>query len=135
MKRLDVIYDPRCGLCSRVREWMLKQPSYVPLRFVPSGSSQAHRQFPKVAEGDLAVISDTGEAWLGDNAFVICLWALKKYRRWALRLARPSMLPFAKGAFHALSEQRLKISELMKFTSDAELTDRLRSEQGPTCQL
>lgn len=135
MRLLYIIYDPHCGLCSRVREWMLQQPSYLPLQFVASGSRRAQHQFPQVAEGDLAVISDTGEAWLGDNAFVICLWALKRYRRWALRLARPAMLPLARRAFHALSDHRLKISELMNFTSDAELADRLRSEQGPTCQI
>ena len=38
------------------------------------------------------------------------LWALRDYRRWAIRLARPAWRKHAKTAVHYLARNRRKIS-------------------------
>jgi predicted DCC family thiol-disulfide oxidoreductase YuxK len=135
MKTLFVVYDPACGLCSEIRVWLMRQPAYVPLRFVPSGSAEAQLRFPMLPDGELAVISDNGDMWLDDGAWIICLWALRVYRRWSYRLSRPSLLPFAQQVFTLLSRNRTKLSSWLGLVSDAELSDRLKGVRVPTCQI
>ncbi len=87
---LTVIYDPRCGLCTQIKDWLGRQPAYVALRLLAAGSAEVQERFPMIPPGELAVISDSGEMWRGDNAWIICLWALCEYRQWAARLASPN---------------------------------------------
>jgi predicted DCC family thiol-disulfide oxidoreductase YuxK len=135
MHSLFVVYDPACGLCSEVRVWMLGQAVYVPLRFVASGSPEALHRFPMLPPGDLAVISDTGDMWLDDSAWIICLWALREYRRMSYRLSRPLLLPLAQHAFTALSRHRSALSRWLRLESDVDLSDRLKGVRIPTCQI
>ena len=135
MQTLFVVYDPACGLCSEIRVWLMRQPAYVPLRFVPSGSPEARRRFPMLPEGDLAVISDAGDMWLDDRAWILCLWALREYRRWSYRFSRPSLLPLAQQAFAVLSRNRSRLSNWLRLRSDAELSELLKGVRLPTCQI
>jgi predicted DCC family thiol-disulfide oxidoreductase YuxK len=73
------MYDSHCGLCTGVRDWLRIQPSYLDLRLMASDSEEARRMFPGLPSGELAVVSNDGQVWLGDNAFIVCLWALRKY--------------------------------------------------------
>jgi predicted DCC family thiol-disulfide oxidoreductase YuxK len=95
MKTLHVLYDERCPLCARCRAWLEKQPTFVPLIFMPFRTPEVERRFPGVAklnpEREIVVVSDDGDAWQGAHAWVMCLWALREYREWALRLAHPAM--------------------------------------------
>src|SRR5437762_8559433 len=106
MKSLSIMYDRHCGLCSEVRDWLKVQPSYVPLRLLASDSDEARVCFPDLPAGELAVVSDSGEVWLGDHAFIMCLWALRDFRGWALRLASPLLRPMARQAFQLVSHNR-----------------------------
>lgn len=129
MRRLTVFYDPSCGLCSQVRDWLKWQPAYIPLALIPAGSAQAKRLCPAaetVARGDLLVVGDDGSAWRGDHAWIVCLWALRQYRNLSYRLASPVLLPLARQAFHAISHQRARISEIFGLQSENEIADRLR---------
>ncbi|MBV8846441.1 MAG: DUF393 domain-containing protein [Bryobacterales bacterium] len=135
MQRLFIVYDPDCGLCSQIKGWLAHQPAYLRLNFVSSGSPAARRLLPSLAPGDLAVVSDEGDAWVGDRAWVICLWALRDYRRWAARLARPFLLPFAERAFAALSRNRATISRVMSLQSDTELRQALGEVEVPVCRI
>src|SRR5262245_50746123 len=120
MNRLTVVYDSQCGICSQIRRWLEKQRAYVPLEFVPSRSEEAQRlwPWPSLPAGELAVISDEGEVWTGNSAWILCLWALREYRAWAARLARPALLPFAQQAFAVLSSHRAGLSRLLSLRSD-----------------
>ena len=60
-------------------------------------------------EKELLVIDDQGGVYRGDAAFLMCLWALRKYRGWALRLATPALHPVARRAFKWISTHRGKI--------------------------
>ena len=120
MRTLYVIYDPRCGLCTEVKEWLVRQPTYVPLRLVPAGSEQAQALYPRRSADEVAVVSDRGEVWLGNRAWIVILWALRRYRGWARRLSNPALQPFARKAYAAISHNRTGISKLLGLASEVD---------------
>jgi len=134
MQELYIIYDSRCGVCCQIKSWLEREPSYVPLRLLPSGSTDALRLFPRIPREDLVVVADTGEAWYGDNAFLVTLWALKTYRRWAMRLSAPALRPLARRAYAALSSGRFVISQLLRLDSKR-LAEQLQTVVVPACEL
>lgn len=115
---LFIIYDGDCGVCARIKAWILQQPAFVPVRFVAAQSDEALRRFPHLPAGELAVIGDTGEIWLGNRAWIVCLWALREYRDLAFRLTNPLLLPMARQAFTLVSANRLAISSLLGLRRD-----------------
>ena len=125
MKRLRLYYDARCGLCAALVGWLRLQRQLIPIECAPKPAGQT----------DLAVLSDTGEVWTGDSAWLIVLWALDDYRDWSYRLARPELLPLARQAFAALSKNRSTLSEWLGLRGDEELAARLREVSLPGCSL
>jgi predicted DCC family thiol-disulfide oxidoreductase YuxK len=132
---ITVMYDPACGLCTRVKEWMREQRAYVGIEFVATDSEQARRRFPTVPAGELAVVADTGEVWMGDRAWVVCLWALREYRDLAVRLSSPGLLRLAQEAFHLVSRNRSALSSLLRLKSEGDMELELRSVMVPRCQI
>jgi len=120
--RLYVLYDSSCGLCSHIVQWMSDQPAACELQFVAAGSDEARRLFPDFRHvarpEELVVISDAGEVYRGDAAYIVCLWALDSYRIVAARLARPGFRPLARKVFALLSTNRLRLSELLGLHAD-----------------
>jgi hypothetical protein len=135
MPYLTVIYDPDCGLCSRIGTWLLAQPKFLGLRMAPSGLLD--RIYPELAarglRDELIVVSDEGAVYLGDHAWLMCLFALKGYRHWAQRLSRPALLPFARQAFTVLSANRHRVSKWLGLMTDGELEAELRNVHAPRC--
>jgi len=115
MNRLYLLYDERCELCRRLKNWVLRQDAWLELKVLPAGSEAAHRLFPglqQIATGDdLVVISGEGEVYLNNHAWIMCLYALREYRDWARRLSHPLLLPLARQAFDTLSKNRQGISQ------------------------
>src|SRR5688572_7810269 len=130
MKRLYVLYDANCGLCSRIRRWVENQPAFVELGFISAGLSRARRWFPTLSAndppGELVVIADDGGVYREDTSWIMVLYALENYRDWALRLSRPWLLPFARQAFALLTENRRKLSDWLGLVSDRDLIEALR---------
>ncbi|MFI6761247.1 thiol-disulfide oxidoreductase DCC family protein [Micromonospora sp. NPDC050417] len=95
-----VLYDAHCRLCRSARRWLESRAQYVPLEFLPAGSTDAQRRFPGLDHDatlrDITVVADTGDVYVGDGAWLACLWALVDYRATADRLARPHLLPLAR---------------------------------------
>lgn len=62
---LTVLFDARCGLCTRARHWLERQSALVPLEFVPAASPEARMRFPGLDPAatldDLTVVGDDGE--------------------------------------------------------------------------
>ena len=68
MEKLYVLYDPKCELCCRLKNWILVQRSWIGLAVLEQGSEKARRLFPELeriaTRDDLAVISDEGAVYL-----------------------------------------------------------------------
>ena len=138
MKRLYVLYDAYCGVCSWARRWAQDQPAIVPLEFIRADSEEARRLFPTLASQsipeELIVVSDEGAVYREDGAWIMCLYALEEFRSLSLRLASPQLLPFARHAFLVLSKRRRALSRLLGLVSDRELLELLwREPSTPRC--
>ena len=46
MEMLYVLYDPKCELCERLKDWLLIQKQWLGLSMVPAGSEKAKKLFP-----------------------------------------------------------------------------------------
>ncbi|HYX53073.1 MAG TPA: DCC1-like thiol-disulfide oxidoreductase family protein [Candidatus Limnocylindrales bacterium] len=118
MRTLYVLYDPQCELCSRLKDWLLVQRSWLGLSMVPAGSEKAEKMFPGLKDlagcNDLVVISDEGDVYLNNAAWIMALYALEDYRDWACRLAHPLVMPFVRQAFEIVSRNRYAISRWLK---------------------
>jgi predicted DCC family thiol-disulfide oxidoreductase YuxK len=117
MSSLTVLYDPNCGLCRRVHEWLEEQPKLVPLILVPVKSEEAQKRFPLLDHeptlNDLTVISDEGAVYFGPKAWLMVLWALCRYREWSYRLASPELLPTTRRVVSVISQHRYQISRVV----------------------
>ena len=138
MKKLFVLYDPHCGLCSAIRGWMLDQRSSFQIEIIPGGSERARTLFPSIESNpdELVVVDDEGAVYRGDGAFIICLYALDAYRSWAYRLSSPALRPFARRAFEMLSKNRKRISDLLALANDEVIAHELaRGTNGDDCEV
>ncbi len=108
MQSITVVYDEHCVLCRRCRHWLELQRTHVPIEFLAAGSPAARSLYgdlPWLGE-DLVVVSDSGDAWVGPAAFLMCLWATVEYRPWSYRLSGKTLSPLAERFFHMVSKQR-----------------------------
>ena len=134
VKSITILYDAACGLCTFARDWIGRQAPLVGVAFIPAGSTEARRAFPQIAPGELAVVADTGEVWLGNRAWIVCLWALREYRDLAFRLTSPALLLLSRQAFVAVSRNRLVLSSLLRLRDTREMEHQLRRVTVPQCQ-
>lgn len=132
---LTVVYDGGCGLSTGAKDWILRQSPLVRLRFVAAGSSEAGAAYPQLPPGELAVVADTSEVWLGNRAWIVCLWALREYRDVAFRLTSPGLLRFAQEAFSAISRNRFMLARFLELRSEREIEQLLRKEPRSRCQI
>jgi len=129
MEKLYVLYDPKCELCQRLKDWLLIQRSWLGLAMVPAGSEKAQKMFPELNNvascNDLVVISDDGQVYLNNSAWIMVLYALDDYREWACRLAHPMIAPFARQAFEMISKNRYAISRWLSHDRPEEIASEL----------
>jgi predicted DCC family thiol-disulfide oxidoreductase YuxK len=122
MKKLFILYDPTCGLCIRAAAWLERQPAFFPIIPVARGYGYAQTHFPTLTisqDDELIAISDTGDVYRGHSAWLMCLYALKRYRPWSFRFAAPGMRHISRIAIRSLSEHRKDISHLLNLQADA----------------
>jgi len=138
MQALYVLYDARCGLCQRLKDWLLGQQAWLALKMIPAGSPQAQQMFPELEQiasfDDLVVVSDEGEVYLNNQAWIMCLYALEEYREWACRLAHPLLLPFVRQAFETVSKNRHSISRWLGVSTES-IVHELQQVPLETCAL
>lgn len=109
---LTVLYDARCRLCRSAIDWLAGHDQLVPLEFVPAGSGDARRRFPHLDHTatmrDVTVVADTGQVWVGDGAWLTCLWALRGYRGMSRWLASPRLRPLVRRVVSAAAGVRAR---------------------------
>ncbi len=139
MEKLYVLYDPKCELCWRLKNWILVQRSWIGLAVVEQGSEKAKRLFPEMdriaGKEDLAVISDEGAVYLNDRAWIMVLYAMLEYREWASRLTHPVLMPLARQAFAALSKNRHWLSKMLNAEDPEAIAGELRQVELEPCAL
>ena len=139
MEKLYVLYDPTCELCCRLKNWIIIQRSWIGIAVIEQGSEKAKHLFPELehiaGKEDLALISDEGDVYLNDSAWIMVLYALVEYREWASRLTSPLLMPLARQAFAALSKNRHWISSLLSSDDEAAIAGELRKVELEPCAL
>lgn len=139
MEKLYVLYDPKCELCCRLKNWILVQRSWIGIAVVEQGSEKAKRLFPDLdriaTNEDLAVISDEGAVYLNDRAWIMVMYAMVEYREWAARLTHPLLMPLARQAFAALSKNRHWLSKILSSDNDEAIAGELRKVELEPCAL
>lgn len=95
MTTLTVLYDARCEFCCAARDWVESQETHVPITLVPAGSAEARERFPELdhdaISGQLVAVGDDGEVFRDDKAWLVTLWATRRYRHWSSRLSAPGV--------------------------------------------
>lgn len=138
MKRLTILFDYQCALCRRCQEWLITQPSFVELEFIPFQWTEAKNRFPGLdalhPEEQLIVISDRGEVWRGINAWILCLWALREYREWSLRLAHPVLKPFARQVCEMISSRRHDLGRWFLHTPPEQAAKMMACREKESCK-
>jgi len=115
IRRLTVLYDGDCPICRQARLWLGRQPARVSLDFEKAGSQSARQRFPgldhRATLRDITVVADTGAVYVGDAAWLICLWALDSYRALSFRLAQPGLRGAAREMVAMASAARTWLKE------------------------
>ena len=139
MQKLYVLYDPKCELCIHLKDWLAAQNCWIAVAVMPAGSELAGKMFPDLARiataSDLVVISDEGAVYLNDRAWIMVLYALSDYRDWAARLTHPMLMPLARQAWAALSNNRGLLSRWLYGGSPEAIADELRKISMEPCAL
>jgi predicted DCC family thiol-disulfide oxidoreductase YuxK len=139
MQKLYVLYDAKCEICRRLKDWILVQRSWLGIAVLEAGSEKARRLFPELEQiatkDDLAVISDEGAVYLNNHAWIMVLYALVEYRDWAARLTHPLLAPLARQAFAALSRNRHRLSSLISQDDPQAIADELRQVELEPCAV
>lgn len=123
MTLLYAFYDGECGLCATARNWLRNQPQLVPICLLPYQSEEARRLCPQLPsfhpDREIVVISDTGEVYQGDCAWITLLWATVHWRSIAVDLSTPALRGMAKKVIEAISENRLTLSKWLGMKKNA----------------
>lgn len=108
LRRLTVLYDAECALCSFVRDWLVRQPQLVPLELLPAGSAEAAERYPGLGGtlDEITVVGDSGQVYRSTAAWIVVLWALREHRALAHRLSRGTGAWLARGAVLAAAQWR-----------------------------
>ncbi|MDX6766177.1 MAG: DCC1-like thiol-disulfide oxidoreductase family protein [Candidatus Methylacidiphilales bacterium] len=122
MKRLTVLYDGSCGFCCRCRDWLEAQDQIIPLEFLPLQSEEVARRFGDLRqmrpEEQMLAIADNGDLWMGDAAWVMCLYTLRDYRDLADKFAHSSFRPLIRNLYRLISSNRHRVSNLLGLQPD-----------------
>ena len=102
---LTVWFDGDCGFCTRVSKWLARQPKYVAVRCVAAQTATPTTCPLNATQllDQITVTASDGAIYRGTNAWITVLWALRKYRPWALRFARDSWRPWAENLFATIA--------------------------------
>ena len=116
IEQLTVLYDETCAVCRRARDWLAGQPTFLPVELMAAGSTTATERYAAVPwKGrELVVVSDTGQVWAGPGAYIMAMWATKRWRAWSLRLASRRYSKQAERMFHLITANRRRLGWLIR---------------------
>jgi len=122
MTELTAFYDGQCGLCSRMRVRLEREPTFLPIRFVALQSPEARRIFPEIErhspEKEILVLADDGSLYRGEAGWLILFWAMRRYRKLSATLSQPAFRPLLGVACRLISENRYHLSRMLRLGAD-----------------
>ena len=81
---LTVLYDERCPLCRRLKNWLGSQATLSTIEFMAADSAEAHARFPGLDHQRttrvLTVVSCEGAVYEGERAWLVCGWTLPAWQ-------------------------------------------------------
>ena len=92
------------------------QDLLLPVEFLAAGSPAARERYEDLDwyKVELMVVAEDGRAWVGPAAFLMCMWATKRYRRMSHRFRSPALAPVVETFFHGLSSNRSLVSGMLR---------------------
>ena len=138
MKKLYVLYDHACGLCVHAARWLRDEPKYLELEPMPAMSQRAWELFPFVRDlpappGEVLVVTDEGALYRGPDAWIMCLYALKRHRGLSIKLAQPRWRPLVSKVIQLLANHRIGISHLLALPAERVDQALLFAPDAPGC--
>lgn len=124
-------------MCRRFMSWFREQEHAIEVVLLPYDSEEARERFPELGEHEpdklMVTRTDIGEVFRGAESWALCLWAIKKYRWLARRMASPVMLPLAQKICVLVAANRLKISKLIFGADDKALAEEIEKLDTEEC--
>jgi predicted DCC family thiol-disulfide oxidoreductase YuxK len=134
VRAIAVFFDQDCNLCRACRRWLQAQDKYFPVEFLPYQSRRALEVCPQLEqlnpEKEIVVMADNGQIYQGGSAWIMCLYALRRYRELSFKLAHPMLLPLAKKMCHIVSGRRMGLSKLFACSSRQQIARELIAAEG-----
>jgi predicted DCC family thiol-disulfide oxidoreductase YuxK len=131
---IAVFYDQDCSLCRACRGWLQAQDKYFPVEFMPYQSRRARELCPQLEglnpDREIVVMADNGQIYQGGSAWIMCLYALRRYRELSFKLAHPMLLPLAKKMCHVVSGHRMRLSKFFPGASREQIARELIEAEG-----
>ena len=131
MRAICVLFDSSCEFCRHCARWLCSQEQAVKVWCLPRGTRQAIEAFGEAVNqggaAELIVIDSDGGVYRGPDAFIMCFWALERYRGWATRFATPTLKPYARAMFELVSSKRHLLANVLSRVPDEEIASRLRA--------
>ncbi len=89
MRRLTLVFDPRCPPCRRWARWVASRPAYPKVTLLSARDPRLPAQCASLAAADdahapLVALGERGEVWRGEHALRVSLWALREHRQASL---------------------------------------------------
>jgi predicted DCC family thiol-disulfide oxidoreductase YuxK len=107
---LTVLYDERCELCRRLRDWLGRQPTLNDIEFLAADSPEAHARYPELdharATKILTVVTSDGRVYEAERAWLVCGWTLPSWRPTAEHLSTRARRPLVRLGGHVLDAYR-----------------------------
>lgn len=137
IKKIEVFYDGRCGMCCSFHEWINRQPRAFQIDFIPYQSPNAERIFPGIGTLDPAremiVRTCQNEIYRAAEAWVLCLYSCANHQAVAKKLASPGLLCVAIHTCRVLAANRHSLSKVFFRRKDKEVRETLHQMQTPEC--
>lgn len=137
IRKIEVFYDGRCGMCCSFHEWINRQPRAYQIDFIPYQSPCAEKVFPGIGTLDPAremiVRTCRNEIYRGAEAWVLCLYGCANHQAAAMKLATPGLLSVAIRACRVLAANRHSLSKVFFRRKDKAVRETLHQMQAPEC--
>lgn len=137
IRKIEVLYDGRCGMCCTFSEWINRQPRTCEIEFFPYQAAKAKELILEIGAlnpaKEMIVRTDQNEIYRAAEAWVLCLYSCANQQGLARRLASPTLLKIAIHICRIVAENRHSLSKVFFNKKDKEVNKALHEMQAPEC--